>query len=50
MSHVKKVKLSLTATPNLGAGGNNYKSDDELLDTEEYIKGLVPLINPYENS
>ena len=45
-SHVKKVKLNLTTSPGTGQW-ENYKCDDELIDTEEYIMGLKPLMNPY---
>lgn len=48
-SHVKKVKLNLTTSPGTGMWAN-YKSDDELIDTEEYILGLQPLMNPYQES
>ena len=51
------MRLSLTTTPYIsllhGGGAvykEDYNSDDELLDTEEYIKGLHPLLNPYEDS
>ena len=48
-SHVKKVKLNLTTSPGNGLW-DNYKNDDELIDTEEYILGLKPLMNPYQDS
>ena len=38
-SHVKKVKLNLTTSPANGIW-DHFKSDDELIDTENYILGL----------
>ena len=50
MKNVQDMQLALTTTPALGPDGAKFKSDDELLDTEDYIKGLLPLCNPYEDS